>query len=223
MGIFVVTGATSGIGKAIAERLSASGHRVYGVGRSGGDGVLSVDLKKPEELERVFDSVKEDGIDGLINAAGCAYYGLHETINPVNISEMVDVNIKAPMVLTKYFLPKLRKNKGIIVNISSVTAKSGSNTHGVAYGATKAALTSFGESLFEEVRKHGVRVVNIHPDLTDTNLYRHADFGVTGEPDETLFADDVAEAVMFAVNAREGLCVSDVTVKPQRFKIKRGT
>lgn len=215
MGVYVVTGATSGIGKAIAEKLRASGEAVYAFGRN------DADLCDVEAIKKLCDKISENKIDGLVNAAGVAYYGTHETITPEQIAEMVDVNVKAPMILTKLLLPKIRNAGGKIVNISSITAKKHDNTHGASYGATKAALTSFGDSLFEEVRKTGVGVVNVHPDITDTALYRHADFGVTGDPAETLFADDVADAVLFALNAREGTCVRDVTVTPQKFRIEK--
>ena len=77
------------------------------------------------------------------------------------------------MIITNLLLRDLKKNKGTIINISSITAGK-ANPHGCAYGATKAGLTSFSHSLFEEARKYGVRVVNLEPDMTDTKLYRNA-------------------------------------------------
>ena len=96
-----------------------------------------------------------------------------------------------------------------------------SNPHGCAYGATKAGLTSFSHSLFDEARKYGVRVINIEPDMTDTNLYRNADFTADDDEMARLTANDVAETVLFAVNQREGMVVSDITVKPQFHRIKK--
>jgi len=228
----IVTGATSGIGKAIAARLLKEGYTVYGLGRDfsgtaeleGADGVfcgITCDLRDADALAVTADFLQKKAktIDVLVNSAGVAFYGPAETLTPVNISEMVDVNVKAPLILTSVLLPKLKEAAGIVINVSSVTARRDSNTHGAAYGATKAALTSFGTSLFEEVRKHGVRVVNLHPDLTATNLYRSAGFTVTGEPDSTLTPEDVADAAMFAIGSREGMCVTDITVRPQRNRI----
>ena len=228
----IVTGATSGIGKAIAARLVKEGYTVYGLGRDfsgvddipAGDGLfagITCDLRDANALKVTAEFLKKKAktVDVLVNCAGVAYYGVAESLTPEQISEMVDVNVKAPLILTSVLLPALRESSGVIVNVSSVTAKRDSNTHGAAYGATKAALTSFGTSLFEEARKHGVRVVNLHPDLTATNLYRNADFTVSGEPDSTLTPEDVAGAAMFAINAREGMCVTDITVRPQRNRI----
>ncbi len=239
--VALVTGASSGIGREIAGLLIENGIDVYGVGRtfaaedfaeggfykkgSGRFTPLTADLsefygakKLAEELREILRRKKET-LNFLVNCAGIAYYGLHENLDAVKIHEMVSVNVEAPMVLANEFLRELRENRGTVVNISSVTAKSQANTHGCAYGATKAALTSFGNSLFEEVRKHGVRVCNIHPDLTETNLYRNADFTVSGEAVSCLFAREVAEAVLCCIEAREGLVVTDITVRPSINKI----
>ena len=84
-----------------------------------------------------------------------------------------------------------------------MTAKQ-SSPHGCAYAATKAGLSSFGKSLFEEARKYGVKVTTIHPDMTDTNLYRDADFTCGEEPESYLLPDEVAKAVAYVLDQREG-------------------
>ena len=77
------------------------------------------------------------------------------------------------------------------------------------------------EALFEETRKSGVRIITIHPDLTDTNLYRNADFRPADDPACVLTAEEVAEAVLGAVRTRDGLVVSDITLRPQKNRIVR--
>ena len=134
---------------------------------------------------------------------------------------MVTVNVEVPLLLTNRYLRNLRETGGAIVNVSSVTAKQNNNSFGCAYGATKAAVSHFSEALFEETRKSGVRVITIHPDLTDTNLYRNADFSPADDPDCVLYADEIAEAVLAALRAREGLVVSDITLRPQKNRIVR--
>lgn len=223
---YVVTGASSGIGKAICEALLKENNKVYGIGRNFDDFShenfvkITMDIAKTDELKKLKKMISCD-VYGLVNAAGVAFYGIHESLTAEQIGEMVDVNVKAPMILTKLFLPNLRETKGIIINVSSVTAKMRNNTHGVCYGATKAVLTSFSQSLFEEVRKQGVRVTTIHPDLTDTKLYRNADFRPTGNDYETLFAEDIAKEVMHVLCARDGICIEDITVRPQRFGLSQ--
>ena len=96
-----------------------------------------------------------------------------------------------------------------------------SNPHGCAYGATKAGLASFSHSLFDEARKYGVKVVTISPDMTQTNLYRNADFREGDETESYLLPDDVGEAVEWILSQREGVIVTDITLKPQIHRIKR--
>lgn len=124
------------------------------------------------------------------------------------------------MIITNLLLRDLKKNKGTIINISSITAEK-TNPHGCAYGATKAGLTSFSHSLFEEVRKYGVRVVNIEPDMTDTKLYRNADFTVDENEAARLQPKEVADAVLYVLEQREGLVMTDITIRPQLHRIAR--
>ena len=82
-------------------------------------------------------------------------------------------------------------------------------------------MSHFSEALFEETRKQGVRIITIHPDLTDTDLYRNADFRPGTAEDTVLSPDEVAEAVIWAVHQRDGLVVRDITLRPQRLQINR--
>ena len=109
------------------------------------------------------------------------------------------------MIITNLLLRDLKKNKGTIINISSITAEK-TNPHGCAYGATKAGLTSFSHSLFEEARKYGVRVVNLEPDMTDTNLYRNADFTVDENEAARIQPNEVADAVLLCFGAKRRPC-----------------
>lgn len=258
----VVTGASSGIGRAITVRLLKEGFKVYGIGRNfefqkgtvkgeayraaagncdteefraAGAETAFLDLctASGQLVPLVFDMLhtgkfyeqmrllsKKEAIGCLVNNAGVAYYGPHETLNPSKIHEMVTINIEVPMTLCQLFMRNLKASGGHIVNISSLTAKQPS-PHGCAYAATKSALTGFSSSLFEEVRKYGVRVTAIHPEMTKTNLYRNADF-CEGETDDTyLTAAQVADSVMYALAAPPTMDVADITLVPQRRQIRR--
>lgn len=275
--VALVTGASSGIGRAISARLLALGYEVYGIGRqfpaelpeasvnatdlsagtrpqaplapeaeaaawtptnpsaseiaaaAGSPAAfhpIVCDLLDTKKLQSVVASLQKEwkqekmSLALLVNNAGTAYYGLHEELRPEGISEMVRVNLEVPMLLTQQLLRTLKQNHGTIINISSVTAI-GSNPHGVAYGATKAGLLSFSRSLFDEARKYGVRVTAILPDMTDTQLYRHADFEADPAMDAHLEAEDVADAVEYALTTRAGTCVPEIILRPQLHRIKK--
>lgn len=225
----LVTGASSGIGQATSQVLLRRGFRVFGIGRHFStnlpedDGFIPIvyDLKNTLGLASLVKELKAQGpITGLVNCAGAGYYGLHETLNPQKIHEMVAVNLEAPMILSQLLLRDLKNAGGFLINISSVTALH-SSPHGCAYGATKAGLTSFGESLFDEARKYGVRVVTIHPDITKSNFYRNADFHEGADRDTYLEPEEVAAAVEMALDARDGLVMREITICPQRHQIRR--
>ena len=275
--VALVTGASSGIGRAISARLLALGYEVYGIGRqfpaelpeasvnaadlsagtrphaplapeaeaaartptnpsaseiaaaAGSPAAfhpIVCDLLDTKKLQSVVASLQKEWkqekrtLTLLVNNAGTAYYGLHEELRPEGISEMVRVNLEVPMLLTQQLLRTLKQNHGTIINISSVTAI-GSNPHGVAYGATKAGLLSFSRSLFDEARKYGVRVTAILPDMTDSELYRHADFTADPAMDAHLEAEDVADAVEYALTTRAGTCVPEIILRPQLHRIKK--
>lgn len=229
-GAAVVTGASSGIGYAVSRKLKALGYEVFGFGRDFG----KVQWEEEEEFhpivcdildtEKLCACVREIAAEHrvcvLVNNAGVGYYGLHEEISPEKIKELVRTNLETPMILTQQLLRHLKKNAGYVINISSVTATQ-SNPHGCAYGATKAGLASFSHSLFDEARKYGVKAVTIFPDMTKTNLYRNADFREGDEAESYLLPEEVAEAVEFILNQREGMLVTDITLRPQIHRIKR--
>ena len=226
----IVTGASSGIGKEISRVLCEMGYSVFGIGRD-------FDQKETEKSERFHPVVcdlldtdkllalvkeikKEYEVEILVNNAGVGYYGLHEELNPEKIQRMVRTNLEVPLILTNQLLRDLKKTRGCIINISSVTAFQ-SNPHGCAYGATKAGLSGFSRSLFDEARKYGVRVVTIQPDMTQTRLYRNADFEQGKEPESYLLPQEIAQAVQYILEQREGCVVTEMTVRPQIHRIQR--
>lgn len=224
----IVTGASSGIGFEISKTLCRLGYEVFGLGRKFdiefADNKFHKVICDILDTEKLCDTVKKiasrSHVTVLVNNAGTAYYGLHEELNAKKIQEMVRTNLEAPMILTNLLLRELKKNKGYVINISSVTAN-GTNPHGCAYGATKAGLSSFSHSLFDEARKYGIKVVTISPDMTKTNLYRNADFKEGDESESYLIPEEVASTVEYVLSQREGLVISDITLKPQIHRIKR--
>lgn len=224
----IVTGASSGIGAAIVTVLVEQGYEVFGIGRhfSGDEETIHFhpivcDLRDTKELEgMIYRLRKQYTVHVLVNNAGVGYYGLHEELNPAKIKELVEVNLTVPMILTNLLLRDIKAHRGYVINISSVTALQ-SNPHGCAYGAAKAGLSSFSRSLFDEARKYGVRVLTVQPDMTRTNLYRNADFSNDEAEEAVLEPQEVAEAVRYALTARDGMAITEITLKPQLHRIKR--
>lgn len=225
----VVTGASSGIGRAIAEKLAMAGYEVFGIGRHFRErdcgkndfNRLELDLLDTEKTTETIKKINEhEDVTVLVNCAGIGCYGLHGTLSPSDIQRLVRTNLEVPMILSGLLLKTLKQNSGYIINISSHTATQ-ANPHGCAYGATKAGLSSFSRSLFEEERKYGLKVVNIEPDLTDTALYRDSDFGVDDAPDAYLLPEETADAVMFALEGRNGRVITNISLRPRINRIKR--
>lgn len=229
MKVAIVTGASSGIGFEISKKLLSLDYKVYGFGRDfskidfNSDNFIKVvcDLM---ETNKVVDTIKkikkENDIYMLVNSAGVGYFGPHEELNPYKIRQIVEVNLEAPMILTNLLLRDLKKNKGYIINISSITAKKWS-TYGCAYAAAKAGLTHFSESLFEETRKYGVKVITIHPDIVKTHFYDKCNFREGDAEDSYITSECVAGAVENILNQREGTIITDITIRPQRHMITR--
>ena len=124
------------------------------------------------------------------------------------------------MLFRSLLLREIKKSAGFIINISSITAKK-SSTHGCAYAATKAGLSHFATSLFDEVRKSGVKVVTIHPDITKTPFYDDLDFMYGDDAQSYIMPESVAQAVENILKQPEGTVISELTIRPQKHMISR--
>lgn len=224
----LVTGASGGIGEAIAQRLVDMDYEVYGVGRCYDKCMvdseffhpLVCDLLDEKQLDSLAEKMNRIGIDVLVNNAGTAYYGMHEEISPQHIRTILRTNLEVPMILCQKMIRMLRKRKGTIISISSVTAL-GSSPHGAAYGASKAGLLHFTRTLFDENRKSGMKTAVIMPDMTVTGLYRNADFTADETEGCSLVPSDAADAVQYILEARSGVCVNEIVLRPQLHRIRR--
>ena len=225
----LITGATSGIGLAISKKLLSMGHVVYGVGRdfskvdieNNNFYPIVCDLIKYQNIEEMVKKLKKEvEIDILINCAGIGYFGPHEEINPTKLHKMIALNLEAPLILTQLLLRDLKKREGVIINISSITATK-SSTYGCAYSATKAGLVHFSKGLFDEVRKRGVQVISILPDITKTPFYDELNFREGEEEESYILPECVADAVENILSQRRGTVITEVIIQPQKHIIRR--
>ena len=225
----LITGASSGIGLAIAKELIMMNISVIGIARDFSktdysDGCfkkIECDISDLNNFEKILNSIeKKHEVDVLINNAGLAYFAPHEELNLKKINEIVMVNLTAPMLACKVFLRSLKENKGLIINISSVTAKSPS-PFAAAYGAAKAGLSAFSKSIFEENRKHGLKVTAVHPDIVKSAFYRNAFFSESDDPEAFIECETVAKAVSDIIKVDNYAVISEITILPQKKKIER--
>ncbi len=182
----LITGATRGLGLAIASRLAGSNYRVVGVGRTltkdfeslverSGNGQVSFRAYDFNELGGISELVKSVTNDlgplfGLINNAAIGLDGVLATMHSSDISRILRVNLEAPIVLTKFACRSmLSQNEGRIVNISSIIANTGFNGLSV-YGATKAGLSGFTRSLARELGRANITVNCVAPGFMVTDM-----------------------------------------------------
>ena len=219
----IVTGASSGIGKAIAKVLVKNGYEVYGIGRNFTEDVrfhaIVCDLLDEKQYQAMMLSLPKE-IDVLVNNAGCAYYGMHETISDARIHEMIKLNLEIPERMSQHYIRALRLRQGLMINVASITGTHPS-PHAACYASTKAAMISFSNSIFEENRKHGVKVTCLIPDMTETNLYRNADFKADENDGCCLYPMDIANVVEQILSQRNGIVAKEIIIQPQFHRIQK--
>lgn len=206
----ILTGSSSGIGKAIAQLLEANGYHIIPF-NSRLEDTISIE-KEAKEILASHD------IDVLINSAGFGMFEPHEELNPSNIAKLIAVNLTAPVILSNLFLRSLKKTKGHIINITSVEATKHSK-FSATYTASKAGLRDFSLSLFEEVRKSGVKITSINPDITKTPFYDKLKFEPSDNEDTYLLPQTLAKTVL-EILSMDGV-ITDITIRPQRLEIKK--
>ena len=233
--VAVVTGASSGIGKAIALHLSAQGAALCLVGRnnailqevakqvenkSGPSSQIRtyrVDLKTDEEIHRLQEQIQNDfgAIDVLIHSAGLFYMGRVERESIQRFDEQYQVNVRAPYLLTQAMFPMIRSRAGQVVFInSSVGMKAKAMVS--QYAATKHALRAVADSLREEVNADGVRVLSVYLGRTATQMQAaiYETEGRVYQPERLMQPEDVAAAVVNALALPRSVEVTDIHIRP---------
>jgi short-subunit dehydrogenase len=231
----VVTGASSGIGRAIAEGLAAHGTSLCLIGRNlqtlaaaaatcsppSVCKTYKADLASEEEILRTAGSIRADfgRIDILIHSAG--YFSMGE-IRQASVNELdshYKINLRAPYILTQALMPVIRPQGGQIVFInSSVGLKARAKVS--QYSASKHALKAIADSLREEVNSDGIRVLTIYPGRTATPMQEsvHKMEGKTYLPEQFMRAEDVAVVVVNALALSQSAEVTDIQIRPaQKF------
>jgi len=220
---YLITGASRGIGRAIAEKLAGNDAVLLLHGRDTvalaqtrkaveprcAKVILLVhDLAKASGVSDLIAEVGKDPIDLLVNNAGVAVVKAFTEITTIEWEQTVGVNITAPFVLTQHFAPRMPPGSSV-VNILSIAAKSGFPNWS-AYCMSKFALEGFSQSVREELRDRKIRVINVYPAATDTNIWNH----IEGEwpRGKMISPEEIASAVVYALSRPADVTLENITL-----------
>ena len=230
--IAIVTGAGSGIGKAVAFKLAKDG-AVVGVvdkdlpsleavsKKAGGRGEMllpfNVDLGNDPDVRRLVIELNQrfDGLDVLVHSAGVISLGDISTASIDEFDLQYRVNVRAAYLLTQALLPLIRTRRGQVVFINSSSGiRANAGTAG--YSASKHALKAVADALRDEVNHEGIRVTCVYPGRTATpmqsEIFKNA--GVPYVPEVLLQPEDVAEVVLDVLRLSRTAEVTDIHVRP---------
>ncbi|EPT8453353.1 SDR family oxidoreductase [Vibrio fluvialis] len=233
--LVVITGASSGIGEAIARRLSAEGHPLLLLARRmerlealnlPNTLCARVDVTEQASFEAAIANAEAEfgPADALINNAGVMLLGQIDTQDASEWKRMFDVNVLGLLNgMQAVLAPMKARNTGTIINISSIAGKKTFPDH-AAYCGTKFAVHAISENVREEVAASNVRVTTIAPGAVETELVSHitSDAIKSGydawkqEMGGVLDADDVARAVVFAYQQPQNVCIREIALSPTK-------
>ncbi|EGQ8165963.1 SDR family oxidoreductase [Vibrio parahaemolyticus] len=233
--LVVITGASSGIGEAIARRFSEEGHPLLLVARR----VERLEaLNLPNTLCEKVDVTDQASLitaiekaeaqfgpaDVLVNNAGVMLLGQIDTQDAAEWKRMFDVNVLGLLNgIHSVLAPMKARNSGTIINISSIAGKKTFPDH-AAYCGTKFAVHAISENVREEVAASNVRVTTIAPGAVETELLSHTTSQDIKDGYDAwkvdmggvLAADDVARAVMFAYQQPQNVCIREIALAPTK-------
>jgi NAD(P)-dependent dehydrogenase (short-subunit alcohol dehydrogenase family) len=181
----LVTGAARGIGWVTTKRLAASGWQVFAGVRSAEDAdalraraganvtPLTLDITNEEHVARLEQELPEQ-LDAVVNNAGVVVGGPVEAVPPAELRRQLEVNVVGQVAVTQAVLPRLRRSRGRVVFVSSLSGLVATPLSG-PYNASKFALEGLADALRMELAPWGIRVVLVEPAQTDTDLWRNAD------------------------------------------------
>lgn len=228
--VALVTGGSTGIGRAIALELGRAGCRVAICARTAADlertaealaregfEVLAVptDVSEEEDVATLAGTVRDElgAPDILVNNAGIARFGRVDRIEPAEFDRVFAVNVRGIFLCTRAFAPTMvERGDGVIVNMASLAGKN-AFAGGAAYAGSKHAVMGMSKSMMLDLREHGVRVLTICPGSVDTPFFDKQD---RFEPDrgKIVRPEDVAELVVRAIVLSDRATVSEVEIRP---------
>ncbi len=228
--VAIVTGASSGIGRAFSKYLADRGATVYGFARGEdrlqdtsdeiGDAFrpLVCDVRDEDQVEHAIGDVasKAGRIDVLINNAGLGMFGQVDEISTDDWDVSMETNARGVFLCTRAVVPQMRRQNeeagfgGHIVNIASIAGLLG-NPNLSAYNASKFAVRGFSEAVMKEVRDDGIKVTCFYPGSIETS------FSSSGSSTTNkMTVDDIASTVMHVLETDENYLISEIVMRPLR-------
>ncbi len=224
--IAVITGASSGLGAALADALVAAGAVVYGLARNKeklhtienklGENFIPVvmDITKQEEIASwVLDTFSDSRLpDVLINNAGTGYFTKINELSLERWHEMINTNLNGAFYITSKIVPLMKVNQNTchIINIGSILGKT-TRAEGAAYSATKYGMQGFSEALFKELRSYKIKVTCVNPGSIDTHFFE--DSGI--QPHSNMLKPkDIANLILHIIETPDNFLVDEITMRP---------
>lgn len=180
--VILVTGASSGIGAAIARVLVSQGHTVYGTGRNSptetnnnGVHMLNMDVRDEQRVQEAIQSIVDQcgRIDVVVNNAGLGMVGAVELSNDQEIRSIFETNVFGVLHVCRHAIPHMRLGGGgYLINVTSMAGRVGLPFRGI-YCATKSAVEGFSEAMSMELKQFNIHVVILEPGNVKTNIDKH--------------------------------------------------
>ncbi|WP_054685244.1 SDR family oxidoreductase [Rhodothermus marinus] len=230
--VAVVTGASSGLGRAFAIALVQKGAHVYGLARrverlnALRDELgprfhpIACDVTRPNDVEAAFQRViREAGrLDILINNAGLGKMGPVDELSLEDWDVQMNTNLRGVFLCTRAAVPQMKKQNaetgfgGHIINIASVAGLIG-NPNLSAYNATKFGVRGFSEAIMKELRDHGIKVTCVYPGSVATEFFEVS--GMRGA-DRPVTPEQVAQTILHILETDDNYLISEVVIRPLR-------
>ncbi len=226
----LVTGASSGIGRAVARQLLQQGHTVIGTSRDCQKfarpmerfSSVQLDLSRLTELPQKIRDLQQTfpDLDAVVFSAGIGQFGSVEEFSYPQIEALMTINFTSQVFLTKALLPALkRKANSDLIFIGSEAALKGSRK-GAVYCASKFAVRGFTQALREECGKSNVRVCLINPGMVKTPFFEQLNFEPGDHETNSILPEDVAEAVSYVLSSRPQIVIDEINLSPLNKVVK---